>query len=187
MLTFLLFYFYCVLIPLLLSNLLHMGVVKTKRLQALAVPISDKWLGANKTWRGVWVMIVCNACFTFLLWLVYPHFTTSPFLSFAIGGLLGWSYLMGELPNSFIKRRIGIAPGSKDRNFVTIFTDKSDSSLAVALFSFILLHKKLLLFPGLNLDSFPTLGIIAVLFAMNFMTHVFFSLLFVKLKIKSSF
>jgi hypothetical protein len=52
-----------------------------------------------------------------------------------IGWIFGMAYVLFELPNSFIKRRMGIAPGASANRWRGLFTllDKTDSALGVSL------------------------------------------------------
>ena len=76
--------------------------------------------GANKTVRGFVVMVpACAAAFAILAWLLraaeidgaglwlmsYGHYA-------ALGAWAGFGFMAGELPNSFIKRQLGIAEGA---------------------------------------------------------------------------
>jgi hypothetical protein len=77
-------------------------------------------LGDNKTWRGFIVMIPATG----LSFVVVRLLFTLPSIQAAeriwplsigqyalIGAWAGFGFMMGELPNSFLKRRIGIDPG----------------------------------------------------------------------------
>ncbi len=78
--------------------------------------------GDSKTWRGVATAVVGSVvavvvqCFLPSRWttgfalLDYPH--ADPLL---LGGALGIGATAGELPNSFVKRQLGIAPGATTR------------------------------------------------------------------------
>jgi CDP-archaeol synthase len=76
--------------------------------------------GDNKTWRGALFMTggVIAATALLSLWPWYWHHLpdeiqdAGPWL---YGVLLGLGVVLGELPNSFIKRRLGIAPGTQMR------------------------------------------------------------------------
>lgn len=74
--------------------------------------------GDSKTWRGVLVAVVCSAVFAAAqehvvgravgaLLVVDWESVPSP----AFGAAMGLGATLGELPNSFVKRRVGIAPG----------------------------------------------------------------------------
>ena len=75
--------------------------------------------GDNKTWRGAvvtigtttlaaWALAQLSACCWPLPTLV-PFAETHPVVW---GLLLGTGYIVGELPNSFAKRQLGISPGA---------------------------------------------------------------------------
>jgi hypothetical protein len=76
--------------------------------------------GDNKTWRGALFMTggVIAAAALLSLWPWYWHHLpdeiedAGPWL---YGFLLGLGVVIGELPNSFIKRRLDIAPGTQMR------------------------------------------------------------------------
>jgi CDP-diglyceride synthetase len=100
--------------------------------------------GDNKTWRGVVVMIVASAMIGALQGFCFGHWahqsevalldfaalarrvtTCSGAIGYSIGyglvaGLLGLGYALGELPNSFVKRRLGIGPGQKAGGLVGV-------------------------------------------------------------------
>jgi hypothetical protein len=120
-------------IPLVLSNTLHMFVVKKDWFSFLKIPIHRSSFGENKTYRGfVFVGIMTGVLQLTLNFLFYQTFSNE---SFVLGLSLGLTYMFFELPNSFLKRLMKIAPGHKpDRHkwFFTIF-DKSDSTFGVCL------------------------------------------------------
>jgi len=114
--------------PVVLAGVVHSVVIKWDVAPWLAQPLDGGWgfrgrpaLGPNKTWRGVIVM--CAAC-TFgvvVQMALYrlPAFRSlsaldySAAASLTLGVALGLGYSIGELPNSFVKRRLGIAPGDR--------------------------------------------------------------------------
>ena len=63
-------------------------------------------------------------------------FLESNLVDCMIGIGLGLSYLISELPNSFMKRRLGIMNGehSKKYRLVQIFVDKTDSLIGMLIF-----------------------------------------------------
>ena len=74
--------------------------------------------GDNKTWRGVLVATAGSSAFA----AVQEHFVGdaagallvvdwAAVPSVAFGALMGLGAMLGELPNSFVKRRVGILPG----------------------------------------------------------------------------
>jgi len=77
-------------------------------------------LGDNKTWRGAILMTAGPALAAVLLtrWPAFrdalpdPVADASPLLW---GALVGLGVVLGELPNSFLKRRLDIAPGTQRR------------------------------------------------------------------------
>jgi CDP-2,3-bis-(O-geranylgeranyl)-sn-glycerol synthase len=113
-------------IPVIASGLVHLVVLKLDLLPRLrALPIDGgatfrgkRVFGDNKTWRGAlvtittmtvtaWALAQVHECCWQLPTLV-PFAETDPI---AWGLLLGCGYIAGELPNSFVKRQIGIGPG----------------------------------------------------------------------------
>jgi hypothetical protein len=121
-----------IMLPLIVSNVLHMIVVKLDLLPVLVVPIQKELFGANKTWRGVLIMPVLNSIVMGLM--AFLFFEESGFRGLAGGFLYGLMYMLAELPNSFIKRRLGIAPGETSLSYKYVFKtfDKIDSSLGVS-------------------------------------------------------
>jgi hypothetical protein len=113
--------------------------------------------GDNKTWRGVFVMIFGSAllgavqglvggawaersgaaCMDFAAVGLHAHAPRGP-LAFAAGYALvnavnGLGYALGELPNSFAKRRLAITPGKMGAGIVGalfFLLDQADSVLA---------------------------------------------------------
>jgi hypothetical protein len=120
----------------------------------------ERVFGDNKTWRGAVVMIVGAALFGALQGMVFGEGakasglacmdyealgrrvtgTVGP-LGFAIGYaetnlVLGLGYVLGELPNSFLKRRVGIIPGRTTAGAVGTFfflLDQADSIIMALL------------------------------------------------------
>jgi CDP-2,3-bis-(O-geranylgeranyl)-sn-glycerol synthase len=89
-------------------------------------------LGEHKTLRG-FVVMVPAAALAFAL--VHPIFsgiwplTTTRY--FVLGALAGVGFMAGELPNSFLKRQLGIAPG--ETRGLSIAFDRIDSILGMLL------------------------------------------------------
>lgn len=113
--------------------------------------------GPNKTWRGLAFMTLASpllgavqglawgewaeraglAPCDLALFAIGRHLTTSVPVALAIGYavtnlLLGLGYALGELPNSFVKRRVGIEPG-KTSSRVFFVVDQADSVVAAFL------------------------------------------------------
>ena len=95
-------------------------------------------LGANKTVRGFLVMPLATGLAFFLvamatasrvpgLWPLRPHEYA------ALGLLAGVGFMAGELPNSFVKRQLDIAPGAAAngpfRRPAFFLVDRMDSAL----------------------------------------------------------
>ncbi len=150
------------LLPLVITNIAHMVLVKRNGWAALSIPIHVGAFGANKTWRGVVFVSVVNAvCFGLINFpggVLLSHLNDTAtdatlyndailrdlstwhgwedilFKCF-IGWVYGMAYVLFELPNSWLKRRMGIAPGATATRGAIWFTllDKTDSALGVSL------------------------------------------------------
>jgi hypothetical protein len=111
--------------PVLAAGLVHVVVLKTGALSRLATPLDGgrtlgggPLLGSSKTWRGVLLMPTLTALAASLAVALarrlppelspFPGRRVRPWL---LGTVLGLGYCVGELPNSFVKRRLGIPPG----------------------------------------------------------------------------
>jgi CDP-diglyceride synthetase len=139
-------------LPIIAAGLVHLAVMKLDLLPALRRQPIDGGLrlrgrrlfGDNKTWRGAVVTIVTTTVAAWALaqladccWAL-P--TLVPFASehpLAWGALLGTGYIVGELPNSFAKRQLGIAPGASGRGPAGVafwVVDQLDSLVGMLLF-----------------------------------------------------
>jgi hypothetical protein len=111
------------LLPVLGSPLAHAPVLRFDLLRSLKRPIDGgrtlggtRLFGDNKTWRGALVMTAGVEAATLALHRSAAYRRrlpagvrdASPAL---VGALLGIATVAGELPNSFAKRRLGVAPG----------------------------------------------------------------------------
>jgi CDP-2,3-bis-(O-geranylgeranyl)-sn-glycerol synthase len=109
------------------APLVHAPVLRWDLLRGLKRPLDGgrtlggrRLLGDNKTWRGALCMTAGVVLATVLLWrwdwwraqLPGAVRDASPVL---VGLLMGAGTVIGELPNSFLKRRLGIAPGARRR------------------------------------------------------------------------
>lgn len=161
-----------VILPLLMTNIMHMLVVKSDVLQVLKQPISKKLFGKNKTWRGFVFVSFINGIVFSVITLVFQINIQNSFL---IGFILGLAYVVFELPNSFIKRRLGIAPGKQASSNKIWFTliDKTDSAFGVVFVYFLL--------------GFIDYQYAVLLFLGCSAIHISFSLILLKLKLKTSF
>ena len=128
-------------IPLVFGGCVHMAVVKGDWLPGLKIPIQRAWFGANKTWRGVLSMPLATALGVRLAQWAWPDVFQGRNW-FALGMLLGIAYVVFELPNSFIKRRMGIEPGKRPPRYPALFAlmDQADSAVGCALVYWYALH-----------------------------------------------
>ena len=120
-----------VLLPLIFANCLHMLVVKRNLFPLLQIPLSVRLFGENKTLRGFLLLPILNGAILSALTVFFDFLLFRN--TFFTGALLGFSYMVFELPNSFLKRRMGIAPGQNaagNRYFFTLL-DKTDSAFGV--------------------------------------------------------
>jgi CDP-diacylglycerol--serine O-phosphatidyltransferase len=161
-----------VLVPLIFTSILHMLAVKENWLNVLQIPIWRTGFGENKTWRGVLFVPAANALFLLLISSVFRLDLAYPFL---LGYILGLSYLIFELPNSFLKRKAGIKAGGhhRDHKYLFYILDKTDSSFGVTLTYFLI--------TGI------TLKMALALFLINSTMHAAIAFVLVKLRIKSTF
>ncbi|MDW6004192.1 hypothetical protein VIM7927_00233 [Vibrio mangrovi] len=126
---------FLLLFPLILSGSFHMVVVKRNWLSRLAIPISEKRFGRNKTWRGIVVMVVATIPTTYFIYLIAPYFSHFLLVDLYevnpawLGALLGLGYVIPELPNSYVKRRLNIPPGepASKNTFWFSLIDQADS------------------------------------------------------------
>ena len=128
-------------IPVIVAGVAHMAVVRLDFAPNLKEPISEDLFGPNKTWRGVlampiltlpgvWIARALDAPLSDHL-LVSLHDASALTLAIA----LGLAYVLAELPNSWWKRRQGIAPGHlPERGRVLyVVVDQADSAVGCAL------------------------------------------------------
>lgn len=144
------------LAPLIVSNVLHMVLVKKNGLSFLSIPLQSTWFGPNKTLRGfVFVPVINGIVYSIINWPggwllsgLSPDYYLQQEINIgkinclnillmqaAIGAVYGLLYMLFELPNSWIKRRMGIASGESSTSFRWFFTllDKTDSAIGVSL------------------------------------------------------
>lgn len=104
--------------------------------------------GDHKTWKGFMGYLIFNILVSIILGFIwklsklehlnyfYINHDNTVIYNILIGFLLGLSYALFELPNSFIKRRLDIEPGKTidgaKKVFFIIF-DQADSVFGVAL------------------------------------------------------
>ena len=145
-------------LPVIVGGILNMVFVKAPFLDNLKTPMDNgrilrdgkRLLGDNKTWKGFWGMIILTSLSMLLFQTLAIGFDWANELSlfpfrnwfFPIDGLLygaiwGFAYVLAELPNSYIKRRIDIAPGTNSTGFkgkLFLLIDQADSVIGCVLF-----------------------------------------------------
>jgi len=128
-------------LPIVVGGVAHMFFVANDWLPSLKVAIAEKPFGKNKTWRGVIVMPLVTVPGALLLGSlsnVLPDrlaLTLADVSLIVLGLSLGLGYVIFELPNSYIKRRVGIAPGATPTRgrLWFIAMDQLDSAFGFAL------------------------------------------------------
>lgn|SRR5436190_13383036 len=135
-----------VFVPVLGGPLLHGPVLALDLFPSLKRPLDGgrtfrgrRIFGGNKTWRGAIFMTagIVIAAALLSLWPAYWHALPGS-IQDAGGGvfglLLGLGTVLGELPNSFLKRRLDVAPGEQRRSaggFALSVFDQGDFVLGV--------------------------------------------------------
>ncbi|MGH7600983.1 MAG: CDP-archaeol synthase [bacterium] len=138
------------LLPLLVGLTFHGFCLKFKWLTFLAQPIDrermfrgQRLFGSNKTYRGVIAVGLGTALGFGIQALVLHQITSLRHLElidysrlnwFPLGFALGVAAMLSELPNSFIKRQLGIAPGTVANGLVGVLfyiLDQIDMLLGV--------------------------------------------------------
>lgn len=123
--------------PLLVGLTTHGLAIKYGWLAALVKPLDNgktyrgkRIFGENKTYRGIFAVALGTALGTALQSFVLHRFGVFENLELLdysspnvvlIGFLMGAAAMLGELPNSFIKRRIDIAPGATTSGILSLF------------------------------------------------------------------
>jgi CDP-diglyceride synthetase len=158
-----------------LANTLHIIVVKNNWLSAFNIPISAKAFGENKTIRGFFVLPFFSGGLVAIFSYLWGPFMHSFLMDVFIGLGLGICYLLSELPNSYVKRKLGIKNGehSKKNKGVQMLIDKADSLVGMLLFYY-------LVTPISLLETFK-------LFLLTLIISSSVSLLLLVLKLKKSF
>ncbi|MDE6663977.1 MAG: CDP-archaeol synthase [Lachnospiraceae bacterium] len=144
---------YITMFPVIIAGILNMMFVKTPMYKHVNRPIDGggtlrdgkRVFGENKTWAGFFGMIVFGAAAQVLWGLVctgfpelcriYSRFGNTPLFNLAAGAAMGFVYVLFELPNSFVKRRLDIPSGKTARGLkgaVFFVIDQVDSLFGVA-------------------------------------------------------
>ena len=139
-----------------LAGILNMAWCKADILKPLQKPIDagknfrDKCriFGDNKTWKGLVGYILLNSLsmvifgliFNALNWnqysFIYQNHDNNLLFNLGVGALIGLTYALFELPNSFLKRRLGIKPGKTANGWwraFFVFLDQADSIFGLCL------------------------------------------------------
>lgn len=119
-------------------------------------PISEKYLGKNKTWRGFLFAVFVAVAIAWLQsfvklpaeFLIYDY--SNPLL---FGLLLGLGTMTGDAVKSFFKRKIGIPPGKSWMPF-----DQIDFVIGAYLFALLLV--------------FVPLSVLLIILVVTVPTHV---------------
>lgn len=119
-------------LPIVGAALAHYPAIRFNLFPTLKRPIDggQRWrgrrvFGDNKTWRGALVMTVGAAAAALLLWQ-WPWFRTRLPAEIQRAGAVPYAALLSlgatlaELPNSFLKRQLDIAPGKQRRSIVGV-------------------------------------------------------------------
>mgnify|MGYP000908121375 CR=1 FL=1 len=162
-------------LPMVIGNVIHMVIVKKNWFAKLAIPISLPLFGANKTYRGFIVLPIISGCIAYFNSVLFDFITLSKSSIFFIGFGLGMAYMLFELPNSYIKRKLGVVSGenSKKYSIVQKLIDKLDSLVGIFIFYYVAMP--------------VTFKMIAVLFTAALIIHISVSYLLVVIKVKKSF
>lgn len=147
---------YVTLLSAIIAGLVNSIFCKSNLLKFIKKPIDNnivlkdgkRLFGDNKTWKGLIGYIIFNIIFAVLfrvIWEVtklehlnyfYINHNNTVLYNILIGALLGLFYALFELPNSFIKRRLGIEEGKTINGLLKvffIFLDQADSVFGMAL------------------------------------------------------
>ena len=185
---------YITTLPVILAGILNMICVKQKWFKRIAKPLDrgvklkdgKRIFGDNKTDLGIFTMIMCSII-THIIWglicgvweygqsinQLYSLNQNKITYNILVGFVMGTAYMLFELPNSFIKRRLEIPDGKtstgiKGKLFLVI--DQIDSLFGVALVLVIL--------------SRITIGAYFNYIIIAGATHLIFKWLLYKLKIR---
>ncbi len=116
----------------------NMSPYAVRNVKFLSQPISEKYLGANKTWRGFLFAVLVAAIIAYIQsllpvqsWLLIYDYN-NPIL---FGALLGIGAMTGDAVKSFFKRKVGLKPGKSWMPF-----DQIDFIIGAYLFSLMIVN-----------------------------------------------
>lgn len=125
-----------------MAGIANMIFCKSKYLKKLQKPIDagSNIFGNNKTYKGFLGYIIFNILFQVILGIIIPNNLIYKYLdnnvlnNIFLGFTFGVVYAIFELPNSFIKRRLNIAPGKQAigyKKYIFIILDQIDSVIGL--------------------------------------------------------
>lgn len=179
---------YITMIPLMIGGITNMIFIKTKLYNKYKYPIdgykvlsdNKRIFGDNKTIIGFISMIIFVCVYQIVWGAICNQFNLNTLndwylynnnnfkYNIQIGIITGFIYVISELPNSFIKRRIGIEPGKTTvgiKGLTFLILDQIDSLIGIFLYlvavSKISIHRYF---------SYIVLGAVTHI-ALNFMLH----------------
>ena len=148
---------YITMMPVILAGISNMVVVKRNWFKKRAKPMDGgkelkdgkRIFGNNKTWLGFFTMIGCSIV-THTVWglicrlftdmqnmnQLYLCYENTLLYNIIVGAIMGAAYMIFELPNSFIKRRLDIPDGKTERGLkgkLFFVIDQLDSMFGVIL------------------------------------------------------
>lgn len=144
---------YITAVPIILAGIMDNLFTKTRFHHRHIYPIDGyrrfrgkRIFGNNKTWCGFFAMIVFCTISQVIVGALYDYFGISYLSDFyniyantvlynlVIGFIIGFLYVLFELPNSFLKRQFDIESGMTERSvkgFFFFICDQIDSLIAV--------------------------------------------------------
>jgi CDP-2,3-bis-(O-geranylgeranyl)-sn-glycerol synthase len=171
--------------PLMLAAALHVVVLRFRFLEALKRPLDlgatvrgHRLFGDHKTWRGA-VVMTGGAALGMALQQAHrvpalELFDYGAVDAWLVGALLGLGFVVAELPNSFLKRQLGVPPGQQATGAAAYWCltalDQVDSVLG-----------------GLLALAFvwrPPWPVVAAALVLGSLAHVGFNLVFVAVGLK---
>ena len=183
------------ILPLTISGILNMVFTKTKLYQKHKSPIDrgrvlkdgKRIFGDNKTWIGFISMVLISTCVHAASGVVvntlnishcsdlYGVYDNTILYNSFVGFMFGLIYMLSELPNSFIKRRLDIKAGKTDKGIkglVFFIIDQIDSLIGVSLLIFLLS----------NITLWKSVGYVA----LGAITHITVNLVLYLLKVRKN-
>lgn len=165
----------------------HLVIIPRNLLSWLKLPLDfhlnlgqKRVFGSSKTWRGVVMMTVFPAILGWIYSQIFLQTTPLSYMpSWQAGFWLGLGYSLGELPTSFIKRRVGVAPSAQASGrlgWLLYILDQVDSILGTAVTALLVfdltLINPLVLLLGFGLGVFLHMIIDLYLYRAGYKKHV---------------